>query len=124
MDKRPEYVIHKDVKYGFLNRFDVAEIRDNTREQWFNQTLTRVNDCVIRLGVVQGEFHWHHHDNEDEAFYVVSGRLFVDLDDSTVELGPNQGYTVPRGVRHRTRAPERTTMLMMAGADVEPTGDT
>lgn len=118
-----DYVIHKDVKFGMLNKFDVAEIRDSVSEDWFNQTLTQVNDCVVRLGVVQGEFHWHHHVDEDEFFYVVSGKLFVDLEDRTIELGPNQGFTVPRGVEHRTRAPERTAMLMMAGAGVEPTGD-
>ncbi len=118
-----DYVIHKDVRFGFLNLIDVAKIGDSVAEDWFNQTLCQVNDCVVRLGVVKGEFHWHHHDKEDEFFYVVSGKLFIDLEDRTVELEPNQGFTVPRGVKHRTRAPERTVMLMMEGAGVEPTGD-
>ncbi len=102
---------------------DVAKIRDSVTEDWFNQTLCQVNDCVVRLGVVKGEFHWHQHDKEDEFFYVVSGRLFIDLEDRTVELEPNQGFTIPHGVKHRTRAPERTVMLMIEGAGVEPTGD-
>ena len=118
-----DYVIHKDVKFGFLNLIDVAKIRDSVTEVWFNQTLCQVNDCVVRLGVVQGEFHWHHHDKEDEFFYIVSGKLFIDLEDRTVELLPNQGFTIPHGVKHRTRAPERTAMLMIEGAGVEPTGD-
>lgn len=117
------YKINKDVAFGFLKRFDVEEIRDSVTEAWFNQTLCRINDCVVRLGVVQGEFHWHHHDDEDEFFYVVSGKLFIDLEEETIELNPNQGYTVPRKVVHRTRAPERTAMLMVEGAGVEPTGD-
>jgi mannose-6-phosphate isomerase-like protein (cupin superfamily) len=124
MSDRFDYVIQKDVKFGFLNLIDVERIRDSVSERWFNQTLCQVNDCVVRLGVVQGEFHWHHHDFEDEFFYVVSGKSYIDLEGRTVELLPNQGFTVPHGVRHRTRAPERTAMLMVEGAGVEATGDT
>jgi mannose-6-phosphate isomerase-like protein (cupin superfamily) len=101
----------------------IERIRDDTEETWFNQTLCTINDCVVQLGVIQGDIHWHHHDNEDEFFYVVSGTLFVDLEDQTVQLGPNQGFIVPRRVRYRTRAPERTAMLMIEGAGVKPTGD-
>ena len=123
MSEQYDYNINKDVAYGFLNLIDVAKIRDEVKDDWFNQTLCEVNDCVVRLGVIQGKFHWHHHDEEDEFFYVVSGKLFIDLEDRTVELDPNQGFTVPRKVRHRTRAPERTAILMVEGAGVEPTGD-
>ena len=84
--------------YASLNLIDCAKMRDNVKERWFNQTLFHVYDCMVRLGVVQGDFHWHHHDNEDAFFYVISGKLYIDLDDRTVELGPNQGFTVPRQV--------------------------
>lgn len=117
------YSINKDVRFGFLKLIDVNALAETVTDDWFNQTLCEVNDCVVRLGVVQGEFHWHQHDNEDEFFYVVDGKLFIDLEDRTVALEPNQGFTVPKGVRHRTRAPERTAMLMIEGAGVEPTGD-
>lgn len=123
MSQSQDYVIQKDVRFGFLNRIDVEAIADEVTDDWFNQTLSRVNDCVVRIGVVEGEFHWHHHEREDEFFFIVSGRLFIDLEDRTIELGPNQGVTIPHGVRHRPRAPERTVMLMMEGAGVEPTGD-
>ena len=83
----------------------------------------RVNDAVVRMGVVRGEYHWHKHDAEDEFFYVVEGRFIIDLEDRSVELGPRQGFTVPRGVVHRTRAPVRTVILMVEGAGVIPTGD-
>ena len=119
----PDYVIHTDVKFDFLQLIDVDKLRREVTEPWFNQTLCRVNDCVVRLGVIQGEFHWHKHDNEDEFFYVVAGQLLIDVDGRTVELNPNQGFTVPRGVVHRTRAPTRTAMLMIEGAGVKPTGD-
>lgn len=118
------YAIDLDVKYGFLSLIDINRIRRNMKEEWSNQTLCRINDCVIRLGVVQGEFHWHKHDAEDEFFYVVHGELFIDLEDGTViSLKPNQGYAVPKGVVHRTRAPQRTAMLMVEGSGVVPTGD-
>jgi mannose-6-phosphate isomerase-like protein (cupin superfamily) len=123
MDNTPDYKIYTDVKFGFLELIDVDAIRRAVREPWFNQTLCQVNDCVVRLGVVQGEFHWHKHDQEDEFFYVVDGCLLIDLEDRTIELHPNQGFTVPRGVIHRTRAPQRTAMLMIEGAGVRPTGD-
>ena len=117
------YIIHKDVNFGFLKLIDVAKIRDSVTDEWFNQTLCQVNDCVVRIGVLEGDFHWHHHEKEDEFFFVVSGKLLIDLEDRTVQLEPNQGFTVPHGVKHRPRAPERTTVLMMEGAGVEPTGD-
>jgi mannose-6-phosphate isomerase-like protein (cupin superfamily) len=118
-----KYSIHTDVRFGPLELIDLAHIQQACKEKWFNQTLCRVNDCVVRLGIVQGEFHWHKHDEEDEFFYVVDGRLFIDLEGRTVELAPEQGFVVPKGVLHRTRAPERTVMLMIEGGGVVPTGD-
>jgi mannose-6-phosphate isomerase-like protein (cupin superfamily) len=118
------YDIDTTVKYGFLKLVDVDAIERAASAKWSNETLCNVNDCVIRLGVAEGEFHWHKHEREDEFFFVVSGELLIDLEDgSTVALKPNQGYAVPRGLVHRTRAPQRTVMLMMEGATVTPTGD-
>ena len=117
------YDTRLDVRYAPLETIDVQELAASYTHPWTNQTLTRVNDAVVRLGVIRGEYHWHHHDDEDEFFYVVEGRLLVDLESRTVELEPGQGITVPRGVRHRTRAPERTIILMVEGVGVVPTGD-
>jgi mannose-6-phosphate isomerase-like protein (cupin superfamily) len=117
------YATHLDVLFDSLERIDVPALVDACTEEWYNQTLCQVNDAVVRLGVVRGEYHWHKHDGEDEFFYVVDGRLFIDLEGHTVELSPGQGFVVPKGVVHRTRAPERTVMLMMEKATVVPTGD-
>ena len=117
------YTIDLNVAFGSLSLIDVDKIRQSVKDDWFNQTLCEVNDCVVRLGVVQGEFHWHKHDTEDEFFFVVDGRLIIDLEDRSVELLPKQGFTVPKGVLHRTRAPVRTAMLMVEGRTVSPTGD-
>jgi len=119
-----DYSIHTDVKFGPLELVDVKRLADECEETWFNQSLCTVNGCVVRVGIVKGEFHWHHHDEEDEFFYVVEGRWIIDLeDDRTVELLPGQGFVVPKGVRHKTRAPERTVILMVERASVVPTGD-
>jgi mannose-6-phosphate isomerase-like protein (cupin superfamily) len=117
------YSIKLDERYGPLEVVDVPALVEACTEPWFNQTLCRVNDCVVRLGVFLGEFHWHKHDDEDEFFHVVSGRLLVDLEGRTVELDAGQGLTVPRGVMHRTRALEKTVVLMVEGAGIVPTGD-
>ena len=118
------YDIRTDVRFNALSLIDIGRIRSEVQESWFNQTLCQVNDSVVRLGVVQGEFHWHKHDREDEFFYVIDGRLFVDVENGpSVELLPEQGYTVPKGIVHRTRAPERTAMLMIESVSVVPTGD-
>lgn len=117
------YATHLNIQYGPLELVDVPALVSACRDTWYNQTLCRVNDSVVRLGVVQGEYHWHQHDHEDEFFYVVAGRLFVDLEGRTIELAPQQGLVVPKGVPHRTRAPERTVILMVEGAGIVPTGD-
>jgi mannose-6-phosphate isomerase-like protein (cupin superfamily) len=123
MDAEQSYDIHLDDKYGALSLIDLpAEIA--AHEPWFNQTLTTVNEAVVRLGILEGDFHWHKHDDEDEFFLVLDGRLLIDLRDrDTITLDRHQGYTVPRGIEHRTRAPERTAVLMVEAAGVVPTGD-
>lgn len=123
MDTTPSYDIRLDTKFDPLQLIDIQRLIDESGETWYNQTLCQVNDCVVRLGIIHGDFHWHKHDEEDEFFLVVEGRLLIDIEDRTVELVPRQGFTIPRGVEHRTRAPERTVILMVEGAGVVPTGD-
>lgn len=118
-----KYSINLQPRFGPLELVDVQGLVDACKEPWYNQTLCRVNESVVRLGILQGEFHWHKHDREDEFFYVVEGRFLIDLEDRTVELLPRQGFMVPKGVVHRTRAPERAVVLMMEAAGVIPTGD-
>jgi len=127
MDKLPEppqdrYDIETEALYQPLEQMDVGALAA-AQTPWWNRTLCAVNDAVVRLAVIEGEFHWHRHDEEDEFFYVVSGHLDVDLEGRTVGLDPDQGFTVPRGVTHRTRAPVRTVILMVEKAGVVPTGD-
>ncbi|MCK5299186.1 MAG: cupin domain-containing protein [Candidatus Heimdallarchaeota archaeon] len=118
-----KYSISKEIKFKPLELLDFPSIITSCQKEWQNIGISKVNDCVIRLAVVQGEFHWHKHDKEDEFFYVISGLLFIDLEERVVELLPQQGFLVPKGVVHRTRAPERTAIMLVEGSTVEPTGD-
>ncbi|HBC91757.1 MAG TPA: cupin domain-containing protein [Pelotomaculum sp.] len=103
---------------------DVPSLIEGCTENWYNQTLCQVNDCVVRLGIFKsGEFHWHKHDNEDEFFFTLQGRFIIELEDASIVLEPYQGFTVPRGVLHRTRVNEPTAIIMLEGASVQPTGD-
>src|SRR5690242_9766819 len=117
------YETRLNVLYQPLEIVDEKAVSDACEYKWFNQTLCQVNQSVVRLGVVEGEYHWHKHDDDDEFFYVVEGMLLIDLQDRTVELKPRQGFVVPKGVMHRTRAPERTVMLMVENAGIIPTGN-
>jgi len=117
------YATHLDIKFDPLTLIDVSSLAKEVTDQWYNQTLCKVNDSVIRLGVMQGEYHWHKHDKDDEFFFVLNGRFIIDLEGRSVELLPNQGFTVPKGVLHRTRAPERSMILMVETAVIVPTGD-
>jgi len=121
--KEYPYETHLDVLCDALEVVDVPALVASVKHPWYNQTLCRVNDSVVRLGVVKGEYHWHKHDDLDEFFYVVSGRFLIDLEGRTVDLGPGQGLVVPKGVVHRTRALERAVILMVEGAGIIPTGD-
>lgn len=117
------YTTRLDIRFEPLEVVDVQAVADEVTDQWFNQTLCKVNDSVVRMGVMQGEYHWHKHDDLDEFFYVIDGLFLIDLEDRTISLKPRQGFVVPKGVVHRTRAPEKTMILMVEGEGIVPTGD-
>jgi mannose-6-phosphate isomerase-like protein (cupin superfamily) len=122
------YETRLNILHQPLELIDVKALADACEYKWFNQTLCKVNDSVVRVGVVEGEYHWHKHDDDDEFFYVVEGKLHIDLQreqqkDRIVELAPGQGFVVPKGVVHRTRAPQKTVILMVENAGIVPTGD-
>jgi mannose-6-phosphate isomerase-like protein (cupin superfamily) len=123
MEKQFNYVTKLDVRFDHLQRMDIPEMVAACTDKWYNETLTRVNDSVVRLGIVEGEYHWHKHDHDDEFFFVWQGQLLIDLEDQTIELNPGQGVTIPKGVMHRPRAPRKTVMLMVETSTIQPTGD-
>lgn len=123
MENAFSYVTRLDIKFDHLEKMDINKMIRECTDKWFNQTLTKVNDSVVRIGIVEGEYHWHKHDNDDEFFFVLQGQLLIDLEDRTIELNPNEGVTITKGVMHRPRAPQKTVMLMVETSAIQPTGD-
>ena len=117
------YETRLNILHQPLELIDEKAIAGACEYKWFNQTLCQVNGSVVRMGVIEGEYHWHKHDDDDEFFYVVEGQLLIDLEGRSVELKPRQGFVVPKGVVHRTRAPQRTVILMVENAGIIPTGN-
>ena len=112
-----------DIRFNHQELIDIQTLVDECTDKWFNQTLTKINDSVARIGILEGEYHWHKHDDDDEFFFVLSGKLFIDLEDKTIELNPNQGITISKGVMHRPRAPQKTVILMVETASIDPIGE-
>ena len=124
MPQELQYIVKMEPRFAALERIDVGAVADSVTDQWYNETLCEVDDHLVRLGVLRGEYHWHSHEDQDEFFYVVDGRLLIELEGHpTVELSPRQGLTVPKGLRHRPIAPDRTIVLMIEKAGVVPSGD-
>ena len=117
------YSTYLDIKFPALALVDVPALVSACKDSWYNQTLCKVNDTVVRLGVMEGEYHWHKHDGDDEFFFVLDGHFIIDLEGESIDLQKWQGYVVPKGVVHRTRAPERAVILMVETAAIVPTGD-
>ncbi len=117
------YETRLNILHPPLETIDEKALSDACEFKWFNQTLCKVNESVVRVAIIEGEYHWHKHNDDDEFFYVVEGQLLIDLEDRVVELSPRQGFVVPKGVPHRTRAPQRTVILMVENAGIIPTGD-
>jgi len=123
-DEKYPYVNHMNILHDPLQLIDVQNLVNNCTDKWYNQTLCQVNDSVVRLGVLEGEYHWHKHDKEDEFFFTLDGELIIDIEgEDSIELKPNQGFVVPKGVVHKTRAPGKTVVLMIETAGIIPTGD-
>src|SRR5277367_122632 len=117
------YETRLNILHPPLEVIDEKALSDACEFKWFNQTLCKVNESVVRVAIIEGEYHWHKHNDDDEFFYVVEGKLLSDLEGRVVELSRRQGFVVPKGVLHRTRAPQRTIILMVEGAGIIPTGD-
>jgi uncharacterized protein YjlB len=123
-DSKYPYVNHMNILHHPLELIDIPPLVSACKDRWYNQTLCRVNDSVVRLGIIQGEYHWHKHAKEDEFFFTLEGKLIIDIGESgSIELQPQQGYVVPKGVVHRTRTPQKSVILMIESAGIIPTGD-
>ena len=92
-------------------------------DQWSPKIVGELNGQEVRLAKVQGEFVWHSHDDADELFFVLSGRLTIRLRDRDVVLDPGEMFIVPRGIEHNPNAEEETAILMFEPAGTKNTGE-
>ena len=121
--KEYPYVNHMNILHKSRQLIDVPGLVKQCTDKWYNQTLCQVNESVVRLGILHGEYHWHKHDKEDEFFFVITGKLIIEIEDTdSVELHEHQGYVVPKGVKHKPSAPGKTTVLMVETVSIIPTG--
>ncbi len=104
-------------------KLDYQELSKTVTEDWKNFPICEINDHVVRLSVLQKDFHWHKHSKSDEFFYVIEGELFVDFEDKTEVLYPGQMIKVPKNVMHRTRSKLRTKLLCFETIDNDVSGD-
>ena len=117
-----KYSIDPEVKFKSLELINIPQIIATSDKKWQNLSLCLVNDSIVRLAVIEGEFHWHEHEKEDEFFFVIEGVLLIDLEERTIELKQHQCFTVPKGVMHRTRASTRTSLLVIEQSTTQLTG--
>ena len=107
-----------------LEKVRIDDAKKLSDHPWFNRTLCRVNDSFVRIGVFQGEFHWHAHEKEDEFFYVLEGELEIKIEGrNSILLKPNEGVMIPKNVRHKPKAPNGATVLMIEKDTIVPTGN-
>ncbi|WP_127529558.1 cupin domain-containing protein [Paenibacillus kobensis] len=104
-----------------MHRINLFEATKNIHD-YSNFVVSEVNDHVLRAAVIDGEFHWHKHEECDELFLVLEGELIIDFEDRTEVLQPGDVYTIPRNVMHRTRSNGRTVNLCFEKADNDITG--
>ena len=93
-------------------------------ELWSPRVIAEVDDDYVKVAKVHGTFGWHAHAGEDELFVVLDGRLDIEMEASTVTLGPGELYVVPKGVRHNPRADEVTLVMLIEKKSTLHTGDT
>ncbi len=92
-------------------------------EQWSPKLVAELNGQAVKIAKVQGEFIWHHHEQEDELFFVVKGRLRLEFRDRDVWLAEGEMLVVQRGVEHRPSAREETWIIMFEPATTLNTGN-
>ena len=123
MSEQSNYKINLNINYDYLEKIDVPKIIAETNDKWFNQTLCKVNSSVLRLGIFEGEFHLHKHENDDEVFFVLDGSLIIETEKGNFNLEKYEGVCIPKGILHRPIAHKKTIVLMIENEGIKPTGD-
>ena len=106
-----------------IETINLAEKFSRFSEQWQPKIVGELNDAYVKLAKLQGEFVWHHHDEEDELFMVIQGRLLIKLRDRDLWIGEGELAIIPRGVEHCPVADEEAHVLMLEPKSTRNTGN-
>jgi mannose-6-phosphate isomerase-like protein (cupin superfamily) len=106
-----------------FDKVNLSEKFSRFSDHWSPKIVGELNDSYVKLVRVKGEFVWHHHENEDEMFFVVKGRLRIRLRDRDVEINPGEFFIVPKGVDHLPVAEEETHILLLEPKSTLNTGN-
>jgi len=106
-----------------IRKVNLADMFGRFQDKWSPKIVGEVNDSLVKLTKLQGEFVWHHHDREDELFLVVKGRLRLKLRDKELVLGPGEFAIIPHGVEHLPIADEETHVLLFEPKSTLNTGN-
>jgi mannose-6-phosphate isomerase-like protein (cupin superfamily) len=106
-----------------MNKVNLAEKLSLFDERWRPKKVAQMNDYDVLIVKVKDEFVWHKHDDTDDFFLVLKGRLTIQLRDGNVELGPGEMFVVPKGVEHCPRADEETHVMLIEPTGTPNTGD-
>lgn len=101
-----------------------AQVAASLSELWSPRVVAEVDDAYVKVAKVQGSLSWHAHENEDELFFVLKGRLRIEMEASVVELGEGEMFVVPKGVRHNPIAEHECHLLLVERKTTLHTGDT
>lgn len=91
-------------------------------EQWQPKVVAEMNDYQFKLSKLEGDFVWHSHEDTDETFFVIEGRLRIDFRDDAVEIGPGEMFVVPKGVEHKPYAEREVKLMIIEPRGVKNTG--
>ena len=106
-----------------MEKINLARKLAGFDELWVPKVVAELNGQYVKVAKCKGEYVWHHHDDEDEAFLVLDGRLDIHLRERVVQLGPGEMFVVPRGVEHKPVAEELTSFLLFEPGTTRNTGN-
>ena len=106
-----------------MKKVNVGETFDRFSDYWSPKISAELNDSYIKLAKFKGQFVWHHHENEDELFFVIKGQLIIKLRNDEVRLGPGEFVVIPRGIEHLPIADDEVHVILIEPKTTLNTGN-
>ncbi|MEO9887231.1 MAG: cupin domain-containing protein [Balneola sp.] len=107
-----------------INKVNLDSKLKTFNEYWTPKIVGELNNQFVKIAKSKGEFIMHKHELEDELFYVIDGKLFIELADKTLELNKGEFVVIPKGIEHKPFAPEEVSVMLFEPASTLNTGNT